>query len=347
MRTSAPRPPPGKDPAEAGPLGGRRRHSKGRGSSPAPTIAILGTGVLLSARWSGAPARLPFADYCFDATLSFTVMEEVDAPRTLAEMVRVTRPGGRVGVVVRASDIRVWLNARLDSALMEKVETAPGAGAAAAGCAHAGLYDLLAAAGLARVWGGPRLAIDPGDGGWMVSWLGSWRGWRPRMQGRAGTRSPGQRRPTPCCGALRTIARSGPRRASAEDRPTAAAPDPNRQARAGPHRSRSKERVAEMIHCSAGIGTHRRPWAERSRPVRVAGPRAGRWSTHVSCTRNRAVQPRPPTATRGSDTGPRDRETAAHSQPRPPTSQVPHPSFGIQTYEPLLDRLVEQGLFFE
>jgi SAM-dependent methyltransferase len=87
----------------------------------------------------GDAESLPIPDHSFDATLSFTVMEEVDAPRMLAEMVRVTRPGGRVGVVVRASDMRVWLNARLGPSLMDKVETAPGAGAAAAGCADAGL----------------------------------------------------------------------------------------------------------------------------------------------------------------------------------------------------------------
>lgn len=42
---------------------------------------------------------LPFPDASFDAVLAATVLSHVpDAERALAEMVRVTRPGGRVGV---------------------------------------------------------------------------------------------------------------------------------------------------------------------------------------------------------------------------------------------------------
>src|SRR3990172_8879407 len=48
---------------------------------------------------------LPFEDNAFETCLSTTVMEEVDADRMLAEMIRVTKPGGRVGVIVRAEDI--------------------------------------------------------------------------------------------------------------------------------------------------------------------------------------------------------------------------------------------------
>ena len=36
---------------------------------------------------------LPFSDNSFDVTMSVTVIEEVDADRMLAEMVRVTKPG--------------------------------------------------------------------------------------------------------------------------------------------------------------------------------------------------------------------------------------------------------------
>jgi len=39
-----------------------------------------------------------------DLTLSCTVLEEGDADRMLAEMIRVTKPGGRVAVIVRAID---------------------------------------------------------------------------------------------------------------------------------------------------------------------------------------------------------------------------------------------------
>ena len=53
----------------------------------------------------GNAESLPFADDSFDVTMSVTVIEEVDADRMLAEMVRVTKPGGRVAVVARAIDM--------------------------------------------------------------------------------------------------------------------------------------------------------------------------------------------------------------------------------------------------
>ena len=46
-----------------------------------------------------APGRaeaLPFGDAAFDCVFSVTVLEECDADRALREMVRVTRPGGRI-----------------------------------------------------------------------------------------------------------------------------------------------------------------------------------------------------------------------------------------------------------
>lgn len=50
--------------------------------------------------WRVADSRkLPFADACFDAVIAATVLAHVPgAERALAEMVRVTRPGGRVAV---------------------------------------------------------------------------------------------------------------------------------------------------------------------------------------------------------------------------------------------------------
>src|ERR1700761_634659 len=45
----------------------------------------------------GDALRLPFADEMFDAvTISFGLRNVVDPPRALAEMLRVTRPGGRL-----------------------------------------------------------------------------------------------------------------------------------------------------------------------------------------------------------------------------------------------------------
>ena len=47
---------------------------------------------------------LPFPDDSFDVAVSFTAMQYVDADRMLAEMMRVTGPGGRVAVLARGDD---------------------------------------------------------------------------------------------------------------------------------------------------------------------------------------------------------------------------------------------------
>jgi len=108
----------------------------------------------------GDAEALPIPDASVDVAVSFTVMEEVDADRMLAEMVRVTRPGGRVGIVVRATDMRPWVNIDVGAALMGAVETVSGAGAADLGCSDASLYRRFRDAGLRPVWMGPQLAPD-------------------------------------------------------------------------------------------------------------------------------------------------------------------------------------------
>jgi hypothetical protein len=95
-----------------------------------------------------------------DVALSFTVMEEVDADRMLAEMVRVTRSGGRVGIVVRATDMRPWVNVSLRPDLTAAVESVSGAGAADLGCSDASLYRRFRDAGLRPLMMGPQLAPD-------------------------------------------------------------------------------------------------------------------------------------------------------------------------------------------
>jgi SAM-dependent methyltransferase len=112
----------------------------------------------------GSGEALPLPDASVDVALSSTVAEEGDAERMLAELVRVTRPGGRVGVVVRAVDRGCWVNLPLDPALKAKVE-APGTiggGVAPRGCADAGLYQRLTALGLTRLVAFPQLvAVRP------------------------------------------------------------------------------------------------------------------------------------------------------------------------------------------
>src|ERR1700730_4692968 len=53
----------------------------------------------------GHAEAIPLADDSVDVALSFTVMEEGDADRMLAELVRVTRPGGRIAAIVPSVDM--------------------------------------------------------------------------------------------------------------------------------------------------------------------------------------------------------------------------------------------------
>jgi hypothetical protein len=79
-----------------------------------------------------------------------TIREEGDADQMMAELVRVTRPGGRIGASVRAQDIPWWSNLPLSPALRAKVDCAGvlGAGVSPTGCADANLYRRFCAAGL-------------------------------------------------------------------------------------------------------------------------------------------------------------------------------------------------------
>lgn len=114
----------------------------------------------------GRAEALPVPDAAVDVALSSTVFEEGDAERMLAEIVRVTRPGGRVGIVVRAVDMPFWVNLPLDAALKAKVD-APnmiGGGVAAKGVADASLYRRLAALGLRGLRCFPQLVpVVPGS----------------------------------------------------------------------------------------------------------------------------------------------------------------------------------------
>ena len=109
---------------------------------------------------TGDAEQLPFRNDQFDATISCTVMEEGDADRMLAEFVRVTKPGGKVGAVVRSTDLPRWVNLPLSAALKQKVDAAGlfGGNVNDGGCADASLYRRFNRAGLADVTMTPQWA---------------------------------------------------------------------------------------------------------------------------------------------------------------------------------------------
>jgi ubiquinone/menaquinone biosynthesis C-methylase UbiE len=106
----------------------------------------------------GNAEALPFRDSSFDVVLSTTVMELLDADRMLREMVRVGKPGARVGVIVRAVDMRSVANLPLPAELKLKVESLPNGVAGERGCADVSLYRRFHQAGLGDVRMFPQLA---------------------------------------------------------------------------------------------------------------------------------------------------------------------------------------------
>jgi ubiquinone/menaquinone biosynthesis C-methylase UbiE len=59
-------------------------------------------GIIAESSNEGRAEALPFPDSSIDVALACAILEEGDADRMLAELIRITKPGGRIGVVVRA-----------------------------------------------------------------------------------------------------------------------------------------------------------------------------------------------------------------------------------------------------
>jgi SAM-dependent methyltransferase len=95
----------------------------------------------------GDAEKLPFADASFGCAFSVTVLEECDADRAISEMKRVVKPGGRVGIVVRALDMPQWWNLALPPDITDKIVVPPQS-VAAKGVADASLYRRMRDAGL-------------------------------------------------------------------------------------------------------------------------------------------------------------------------------------------------------
>jgi len=106
----------------------------------------------------GNAETLPFPSGSFDVTLSCTVIEEGDANQMLSELVRVTKPGGRVAVIVRAMDMPWWVNLPLDAAVKTSVEGRMGSGVIPHGCADASVYRRMLEAGLEPIQIFPQFA---------------------------------------------------------------------------------------------------------------------------------------------------------------------------------------------
>ncbi|MDP6173180.1 MAG: class I SAM-dependent methyltransferase, partial [Rhodospirillales bacterium] len=109
--------------------------------------------------------ELPFPDASFDRVFSSTVMEELDADRMLAELVRVTRPGGQVAVITRAVDMGRLVNLPVGTQLKARLEAPGGGGLDPLGCADASLYGRFARAGLEQVRKIPQIAAFGDAGG--------------------------------------------------------------------------------------------------------------------------------------------------------------------------------------
>lgn len=127
----------------------------------AALTAKEGLGEVITFR-EGNAESLPFPDDHFDVVMSATVMELLDADRMLQELVRVTRPGGRVVVVVRAVDMSSFVNLPLRADLKARVEALPNGTAGARGCADASLYQRFRDVGLRDIKIMPQLATYDG-----------------------------------------------------------------------------------------------------------------------------------------------------------------------------------------
>jgi ubiquinone/menaquinone biosynthesis C-methylase UbiE len=112
----------------------------------------------------GSATALPFPDRTFDCVFSITVLEECDADMAIDEIMRVTRPGGRIGIVVRAIDLPQWWNLKLPPAIKAKADVTPQS-VGRGGVADASLYARLSRAGLADLVAFPALVtLDDPDG---------------------------------------------------------------------------------------------------------------------------------------------------------------------------------------
>ena len=108
----------------------------------------------------GSAEALPFPNNHFDVSLSFTVIPLVDANQMLAEMVRVTKPGGRIGVIGSGDDRPNIINLPVRAELKAKAEAQRDQDSHnPQGCDDASLYRRFHQVGLNQVKMFPQLAV--------------------------------------------------------------------------------------------------------------------------------------------------------------------------------------------
>ncbi|MEZ5852548.1 MAG: methyltransferase domain-containing protein [Hyphomicrobiaceae bacterium] len=115
----------------------------------------------------GSAEAIPFPDASFDHAFSITVLEECDADRAIREMIRVVRPGGRVGIVVRSIDIQQWWSPALPPELAARANVPPQS-VGRGGVADGSLYRRMSDAGLVDLMPFPSLITldQPGGSIW-------------------------------------------------------------------------------------------------------------------------------------------------------------------------------------
>ncbi len=95
----------------------------------------------------GNAEALDFPDNSFDCVFSVTALEECDADCAIAEMRRVAKRGGRIGIIVRAIDMPQWWNVPVPEAMRRRIATPPPS-VSPKGVADASLYRRMRSAGL-------------------------------------------------------------------------------------------------------------------------------------------------------------------------------------------------------
>ena len=101
----------------------------------------------------GSAESLPFDDNSFDVTFSSTVIQRVNADLMLPELVRVTKPGGRIAVLGHAHDMNRWVNLPLRAELKMRIESPPWVEDPGhpMGCDDASLYQRFSQLGLGNL----------------------------------------------------------------------------------------------------------------------------------------------------------------------------------------------------